>query len=71
MIAGKRYRPIMVDVWSCGIILYAMVCGTLPFEDKKTKILYKKILAGEFKIPKYLSTEVRDLLKGILNTNPD
>jgi 5'-AMP-activated protein kinase catalytic alpha subunit len=71
MIAGKRYKPVKADIWSCGVILYAMVCGTLPFEDKKTKTLYKKILSGEFKIPTYLSLEIRELLRGILNTNPE
>ena len=71
MIAGKRYKPLKADIWSCGIILYAMVCGTLPFEDKHTKALYKKILAGDFKIPNYLSIDIRDLLRGILTTNPE
>lgn len=32
MIAGKRYNGLQVDLWSCGVILYAMICGTLPFE---------------------------------------
>jgi 5'-AMP-activated protein kinase catalytic alpha subunit len=46
MIAGKRYECINVDIWSCGIIIYAMLCGYLPFEDPNTSILYKKIIAG-------------------------
>ena len=48
MIAGKRYECIKVDIWSCGIILYAMLCGFLPFEDPNTNKLYKKIMAGDF-----------------------
>lgn len=71
MIAGKRYVPIGVDIWSSGVILYAMVCGYLPFEDPNTSKLYKKILAGEFEMPKSISNEVRDLIRGILTTDPE
>jgi len=44
MIAGKRYHGLGSDIWSMGIILYAMTCGYLPFEDPNTSKLYKKIL---------------------------
>lgn len=44
MIAGKKYHGLKVDIWSCGVILYAMICGYLPFEDPNTNKLYKKIL---------------------------
>ena len=46
MIAGKYYRGTAVDIWSSGVILYAMICGFLPFEDPNTSKLYKKIVAG-------------------------
>jgi 5'-AMP-activated protein kinase, catalytic alpha subunit len=55
MIAGKRYECLNVDIWSCGIILYAMLCGYLPFEDPNTNKLYKKIMAGEYEVPKILT----------------
>jgi 5'-AMP-activated protein kinase catalytic alpha subunit len=55
MIAGKKYEGLMADIWSCGVILYAMLCGYLPFEDPNTSALYKKIIGGEFKIPKFVS----------------
>lgn len=62
MIAGKRYFGSQVDIWSCGVILYALICGYLPFEDPNTTNLYKKILNGEFKIPKFLSKDAQSLL---------
>jgi 5'-AMP-activated protein kinase catalytic alpha subunit len=46
MIAGKPYVSIRVDLWSCGVILYALLAGYLPFEDENTKRLYDKILSG-------------------------
>ena len=48
-----------------------MVCGYLPFEDPKTSQLYKKILNADYTIPKFVSSEGRDLLTKILNTDPD
>jgi serine/threonine protein kinase len=70
MIAGKKYFGLQVDIWSCGVIMFALICGYLPFEDPNTANLYKKILAGDFTIPKFTSTEAKDLLKFILNTDP-
>ena len=36
MIAGRKYNGLQVDLWSCGVILFAMLCGFLPFEDPNT-----------------------------------
>jgi 5'-AMP-activated protein kinase catalytic alpha subunit len=71
MIAGKRYLGSNVDIWSCGVILFAMICGYLPFEDPNTANLYKKILSGEYTIPKFVSAEARELIQAILNTDPE
>ena len=71
MIAGKRYHGPLADIWSVGVILFAMVCGYLPFEDNNTAHLYKKmILRGSYKAPKFISSQVRDLIARILNTDP-
>jgi 5'-AMP-activated protein kinase catalytic alpha subunit len=71
MIAGKKYSGIRVDIWSCGVILYALLCGYLPFEDKNTKILYKKILAGEYKLPRWIKSQSKDMMRKILETNSE
>ena len=70
MVAGKRYDGLPADIWSCGVILFAMVCGYLPFEDPKTNVLYKKILNADYTVPDTVSEECTDLIKKILNTDP-
>jgi 5'-AMP-activated protein kinase catalytic alpha subunit len=71
MIAGKKYKPYKADIWSSGVVLFAMIAGYLPFEDKNTSKLYKKIMAGEFEMPKYISLDARDMLKKILDIDPE
>ena len=70
MIAGKRYNGLNSDIWSCGIILYAISCGYLPFEDPNTNKLYKKILNCDYLIPGFITANCKDLIKKILNTDP-
>jgi len=71
MINGEAYLGLRVDIWSSGIVLFAMLCGYLPFEDSDNEILYKKITEGKFKVPKYLSDCCKDFLHKILNVNPN
>jgi hypothetical protein len=71
MIAGKQYHGPAADTWSLGVILFALVCGHLPFEDPNTSNLYRKILSGEYKTPKWISPEVKDLIRKILETDPE
>lgn len=69
IINGEQYNPITVDIWSSGITLFAMLCGFLPFDEDSKGILYKKILACDFVIPKFVSTEAQDLIRRILVRN--
>ena len=47
--AKKPYDPQMIDIWSCGVILYAMICGSLPFMEAETSKLYRKIVTGAYR----------------------
>lgn len=57
-------------MWSCGVIIYAMVCGFLPFEDPKTTKLYNKIINAEFNIPEFVSDSCQELIRKILSPDP-
>jgi 5'-AMP-activated protein kinase catalytic alpha subunit len=70
MILGKKYAGLSVDIWSTGIILFAMICGYLPFEDKNNDKLYKKILECKLDFPYHVSNLCKDLIKRILTVNP-
>ena len=65
--AGYVGHP--VDIWSTGVTLFAMICGFLPFEHANTSALYKKIIAGEYAAPPFLSREAKDILRKLLTTD--
>ena len=70
MLEGHEYNGEATDVWSCGIILYAMLCGTLPFSESQEEIIVKKIKTHDYTIPNYLSKDAKDLLNHILKIDP-
>ena len=71
MIKGCKYNGFAVDIWSIGIILYGMLCGYLPFEERDNKALFKKILKCKINYPKFISHNASNLLKKILVANPE
>lgn len=70
VISGKLYAGPEVDVWSCGVILYVMLCRRLPFDDDSIPVLFKNISNGIYTLPKFLSTGAASLIKKMLIVNP-
>ena len=71
ILKGFPYDGFKTDIWCCGIILYAMVCGYLPFDGDTNKILFKNILKCEPEVPDYLNDFTQDLIVRILTSDPD
>ena len=71
MLSGNPYSGTTTDLWSAGIVLYSMLVGALPFDDQELHKLYEQIKLGKFYIPSTLSLEAIDLLKRILQVDPN
>lgn len=70
VIGKKGYEGAKADIWSCGVILFVLLAGYLPFQDDNIVSMYRKIYRGDFKCPPWLSSEARKLITKMLDPNP-
>ncbi|KAM0840752.1 hypothetical protein ACQ4PT_059451 [Festuca glaucescens] len=70
VIEDKGYDGALADLWSCGVILFVMLAGYLPFEDDNVASLYEKISAAQFVCPSWFSDGAKKLIARILDPNP-
>ncbi|KAK9936593.1 hypothetical protein M0R45_013425 [Rubus argutus] len=69
VINKKGYDGAKADIWSCGVVLYVLLAGFLPFHDTNLMEMYRKISRGDFRSPQWFPPEVRKLLSRILDPN--
>jgi len=71
VLADKGYDGFQADVWSCGVILYVLLAGFLPFDEPSMSALFRKIIKAEFSYPSWFSPSVKDILNKILVPTPE
>jgi len=66
IVNGHKYEGTATDIWSCGVILFALLTGRLPFDDKNVRTLLSKVKTGKYDIPPWVDSQARDLLSRML-----
>ncbi|XP_044977100.1 CBL-interacting protein kinase 19-like [Hordeum vulgare subsp. vulgare] len=70
VLARRGYEGAKADIWSCGVILFVLMAGYLPFHDQNLMAMYRKVYKGEFRCPRWFSKDLTSLIMRFLDTNP-
>lgn len=70
ILRDQGYYGFSADIWSAGVVLYAMLYGTVPFKANTMNDLHRLILKAKYQLEDTASEEARDLIKKLLNRNP-
>lgn len=71
IIKDKGYKGFKADLWSAGVVLFAMLYGTVPFKANNMKDLHKQIIDARYNLKDEITTDAKDLIKCLLNPDPN
>ncbi|XP_062918439.1 serine/threonine-protein kinase BRSK2-like isoform X3 [Mobula hypostoma] len=71
VIRGEKYDGRRADVWSCGVILFALLVGALPFDDDNLRQLLEKVKRGVFHMPHFIPPDCQGLLRGMIEVDAE
>lgn len=66
----RGYNGLIADIWSCGVVLFVMLAGYLPFDDQNMNALFHKIERGEYRMARHFSDSAKDLIAKMLTVDP-
>ncbi|CAN8310928.1 unnamed protein product [Cochlearia groenlandica] len=70
VLSDKGYDGAAADIWSCGVIIFVLMAGYLPFDEPNLMTLYNRICKAEFNCPQWFSTGAKRVIKRILDPSP-
>ncbi|KAI3468328.1 hypothetical protein Pfo_024991 [Paulownia fortunei] len=70
VLTTKGYDGAKADIWSCGVVLYVLLAGFLPFQDENLLAMYRKIYKAEYEFPPWFSSESKRLVSKLLVADP-